>query len=105
LKGHYDRVLNVAFSLDGGTVTSTDQYGIRKLWNVKSGLEITTSTEFHQQQNQNNNMLIDKDGWILRNGIRILWLPMSLRGHVVSEHKWIIAIGNSQGRVVIIDFS
>ncbi|KAJ1563250.1 hypothetical protein HK096_001771, partial [Nowakowskiella sp. JEL0078] len=99
LEGHSGGVNSVAFSADGGTVTSTDLSGISKLWNVKSGLEITTSSEFHQQKNQQkSNMLIDKDGWIHRNGIRILWLPMSLRGHKVSEHEWIIAIGNTQGR-------
>ncbi|KAJ1540241.1 hypothetical protein HK096_011205, partial [Nowakowskiella sp. JEL0078] len=96
----------MAFSPDGEKVTSTDRAGTRKLWNVKSVQENTISSEFNQQKKQQKtSMFIDKDGWILRKGVRILWLPKILRGNVVSEHKCIIAIGNSQGRVVIIDFS
>ncbi|KAJ1563354.1 hypothetical protein HK096_001304, partial [Nowakowskiella sp. JEL0078] len=66
------------------------------LWNVQSGEEITNFSEFCHQKNQN---IIDKDGWIVRNGVKILWLPMSLRGDVVTEYEHYIAIGTSQGRV------
>ncbi|KAJ1558004.1 hypothetical protein HK096_004110, partial [Nowakowskiella sp. JEL0078] len=99
LKGHNSYVTSVAFSQDGMTVTSADYTGVRKLWNVESGQEITISSEFNQLENQENtNMLIDKDGWILRNGNKILWLPMSLHGGAVSEYKSFIAIGTVQGR-------
>ncbi|KAJ1525600.1 hypothetical protein HK096_000325, partial [Nowakowskiella sp. JEL0078] len=99
LRGHSYAVWSVAF-LDSETVTSTDSWGIRKFWNIKSGLEIAISSEFHQQENeQKNSILVDKDGWILRNDVKILWLPMGLRGNVVSIHKYLIVIGTIQGRV------
>ncbi|KAJ1540118.1 hypothetical protein HK096_011579, partial [Nowakowskiella sp. JEL0078] len=91
-------VTNLTFSLDGRTVISTYSNSVKKAWNIKSGEEINTSSELNQQMGQDS-MLIEENGWILSNGLKILWLPMNLRGNTVSVHKWFIAIGTSNGRV------
>ncbi|KAJ1552952.1 hypothetical protein HK096_009794, partial [Nowakowskiella sp. JEL0078] len=95
-------VLNVAFSPDGRTIISTGFYGIRKFWDVKSGQEIISS-EFHQQKNQAS-ILIDDYGWILRKGLKILWLPYRF-SRLAIEHKKLVAFGYRTRGLAIIDFS
>ena len=110
LIGHTHWVNSVAFAPDGNVLFSNDYGGVRKIWDVKTGQEIQASPVESGSRSQHGriNVAIAGDGWVSRDGERkMFWLPVSLRGNrvAISDDSKFMAIGNSHGRVVILDIS
>ena len=118
LEGHSDPVNSVAFSPDGSRLASGSGDSTVRVWNVATGqveqtLEghsgLAYSVAFSPGGNESYSLysVNGRCDWIIRNGSRVLYLPLDYRagraGRVATEGAT-VAIGAANGRVTIIAF-
>jgi len=115
LEGHSGRVNSVAFSADGSRLASGSLDSTVRVWNVATG-QVEQTLEGHS--GSVNSVAFSPGGnkayslysvngrwdWIIRNGSRVLYLPLDYRPGTVATEGATVAIGADNGRVTIIAF-
>ena len=113
LEGHSDWVTHIVFSPDGRKLVSSSVDNTVQLWDVESGLvlaepllgfaeSLSKSAQVHTALNaQSVHLSFDQDGFLKHGPIRLLWLPVTLRGSI-AVYQSHVAIGNKSGFCIFI---